>query len=62
MFPKTSSQGPLALGWDKKGGEGGGYTFVSMLINKQQLTSKQDQSQTPLKMNNLPNNHCAPYD
>jgi hypothetical protein len=37
MFPKKSSQWPLALGWDQEGGEGGGYTFASMPINKQQL-------------------------
>ncbi len=37
MFPQKSSQWPLALGWDQEGGEGGGYTFANMPINKQQL-------------------------
>jgi len=37
MFPKKSSQSPLSLGWDQERGKGGGYTFVSMPINKQQL-------------------------
>jgi len=37
MFPKKSSQWSFALGWDQEGVEGGGYTFASMPINKQQL-------------------------
>ncbi len=37
MFPKKSSQWPLAFGWDQEGGKGGGYTIASMPINKQHL-------------------------
>jgi len=37
ILPKKSSQWPLALGWDQERGKGGGYTFASMPINKQQL-------------------------
>jgi hypothetical protein len=36
MFPKKFPM-TLILGWDQEGGEGGGYTFASMPINKQQL-------------------------